>query len=153
VKAVVNSQAEDIVSAWARFQKYLWDGLCGIDNELPGQQHERFYSRYLGKSEELVNYMLQLHEQSAGIRIIIESLKPGKEVSSVTSDWMEQAEKAALHWVGLERQAWKAWFAAIKHLDLYYPHGSSRTKAKHHTDNVIEAGEEITRDPLTPICD
>lgn len=70
-----------------------------------GEQYERFYSRYLDMSEELVDCVLQ--EQSTGIQIIIESLKPGKEVSSVTSDWLEQAEKAALHWVELEGQAWR----------------------------------------------
>jgi hypothetical protein len=54
-----------------------------------GQQYERFYSRYLDMSEELVDCMLQ--EQSTDIQIIIKSLKPGKEVSSVTSDSLQRA--------------------------------------------------------------
>jgi hypothetical protein len=89
VKVLVKTQVEDMVNAWARLQGYLWDSLCGIDNGLVGQQYERFYSRYLDMSEELVDCMLQ--EQSTDIQIIIKSLKPGKEVSSVTSDSLERA--------------------------------------------------------------
>jgi hypothetical protein len=101
--------------------------------------------------EDSVNSMLR--EQSAWIEIAMKSLKPGKEAPTVTSDWLEQIEKAVKHWLDAKGQAWMTWYAAVKQLDLYCPHGTSRDKAKSHTDKVITAPQQVTRDSLDPNSD
>jgi len=154
MNARVNTQVEDMVSAWTRFQAQLWDSLFGIGKGNVAQPWEQFYSRPLEVGEDIVNSMLQ--QQSDCIRITMKNVRPGNGAPRVASEWADQFEKAAQHWVDAQRQAWKTWFAAVKQMDPYLVQGgsgSSRGKAESHADNIFEAWQQATQKTLQAQAD
>lgn len=146
MNARVNTQVEEMVSAWARFQGCLWDSLFGIGNGNVAQPWEQFYRRPLDIGEDIVNCMLQ--QQSDCIRIAMKSLRPGTGAPKVASEWIDQFEKATQHWIHAQRQAWKTWFSAVKQLDPYRVQGASTGKVESHADNVFEAWQQATQKTL-----
>lgn len=146
MNARVNTQVEDLVSAWTRFQGQLWDSMFGIGKGSAGQPWEQLFSRPLDLGEDIVNCMLQ--QQSDCIRIIMKNAKPGNGAPRIATEWAEQFEKAAQHWVDAQRQAWKTWFAAVKQLDPYRMQGGLKGKGESHADNVFEAWQQATQKTL-----
>jgi hypothetical protein len=142
----VNTQVEDIIGAWTRFQGQWWDGLFGIGKGNVGQPWEQFFSRPLDVSEDVVNCMLQ--QQSDCIRIAMKNVRPGSGAPRVASEWADQVEKAAQHWVDAQRQAWKTWFAAVRQMDPNHVQGGSKNKSESHADNVFNAWQQATQETL-----
>jgi hypothetical protein len=150
MNARVNTQVEDMVSAWSRFQGQLWDSLFGISKGNVAQPWEQLYSRPLEVSEDVVNSLLQ--QQSDYIRIAMKNARPGNGAPKVLSEWADQFENAAQHWVDAQRQAWKTWFAAVKQMDPYRTQGSAKGRES-HADNVFEAWQQATQKTLQAQAD
>jgi hypothetical protein len=150
MNARVNTQVEDMVSAWSRFQGQLWDSLFGIGKGNVAQPWEQLYSRPLEVGEDIVNSLLQ--QQSDCIRITMKNARPGNGAPKVLGEWADQFENAAQHWVDAQRQAWKTWFAAVKQMDPYRAQGSSKGRES-HADNVFEAWQQATQKTLQAQAD
>jgi len=146
----VNAQIEDMVNAWTRFQGQCWDSLFGIGNGrvVPW---ENLFSRPLAMSEDMVNYLLQ--QQSDCLRMVMKNSRPGDGAPKVASEWSEQLESAAQHWIDAQRQAWHTWFAAVRQMDPYRAHGNAKRKAADHADNVFDAWQQATQTTLQAQAD
>lgn len=147
----VNAQIEEMVNAWTRFQGQWWDGLFGIGNGQVGLPWENLFSRPLGMSEDMVNCMLQ--QQSDCLRMVMKNSRLGNGAPKVASEWSEQFENAAQHWIDAQGQAWSTWFAAVKQLDPYRAHGNAKRKAASDADNVFEAWQQATQTTLQAQAD
>lgn len=149
----VSTQVEDVVGAWTRVQGQWWDSLFGVGRDNLGQPWDQFFSRPLDVGEDVANCILQ--QQSDCIRIVMKNVRPGGGAPRVASEWADQFEKAALHWVDAQRQAWKTWFAAVKQMDPTYVQGgsSSKSKGENHADNIFEVWQQATQKTLQAQAD
>lgn len=151
MNARVNTQVEELVGAWTRFQGQFWDNLFGIGKGNLAQPWEQLYERPLDVTEDMVNCILQ--QQSDCIRITMKNARPGNGAPKVASEWSDQFEKAAQHWVDAQRQAWKTWFSAVKQLDPYRVQGAAKDTVESHSDNVFEAWQQATQRTLQAQAD
>lgn len=150
----VNTQIEEMVGAWTRFQGQMWDSLFGIAKGGGGHPWEDIYRRPLEVGEDIVNCILQ--QQSDFIRIAMKNSKPGNGAPRIAAEWAEQVEKAAQHWVDAQRQAWKTWFAALRQVDPYRISGGgagAKGKAESQADNLFAAWQEATQSTLQAQAD
>jgi hypothetical protein len=145
----IDNQVEDMVGAWTRFQGQLWDSMFGIGR--PGPPWDQIYSRPLEIGEDLVNCWLQ--QQSDCIRITMKNMRPGNGAPRIASDWVDQVENSAQHWVDAQRQAWKTWFAAIRQMDPARLQGKPKGKAESQAANVFEAWNQVTQKTLQAQAD
>jgi hypothetical protein len=155
VNARVNTQIEDVVSAWTRFQSQLWDSLFGMGKNSAGEPWEHIFNRPIEVGEDIVNSVLQ--QQSDCIRIAMKNARPGNGAPRVVSEWVDQIEKAAQHWVDAQRQAWHTWFAAVRQMDPYRLQGSrpkgSKAATESHAENLFEAWQQATQTTLKAQAD
>ena len=138
------SQIEDMVVAWTRLQRELWDCWAkAIGTNNPELPWEEAVKRPLQVSQEVMKSFLQIQGHCA--RVAMQSFNPGDNAPKFVGQYIDQLQEMVVSWLDVQQQGFDNWFKAVNELE---PLRSPATRFADAANSLFDAWQEATERTL-----